>query len=123
LEIGGKVIALMHGHGEWLHYIYDKFLFALEGYRLERYLPLLLGQVPDSDVVVFGHTHVVENMIVEGKLLFNPGPATTGNNQGMPSYGILNIERDGNVRGEVRYLKGYSLSGKKWKRTERKNTD
>lgn len=46
----------------------------------------------DADVIVFGHSHVPMNEIIDGILFFNPG-------QARESFGILTI--DGEVKGEI----------------------
>jgi uncharacterized protein len=40
--------------------------------------------IPGVDVIVFGHTHIVFNRVINGVLVFNPGSARD-------SYGILNL--------------------------------
>ena len=37
LEIGGTAFALMHGHGSWWHYFWDKWVYVAQGYQLKRY--------------------------------------------------------------------------------------
>ena len=42
------------------------------------------------DVIIFGHSHVAVNKLVDGILFFNPGSATD-NLSGDTSYGIIEI--------------------------------
>ena len=52
---------------------------------------------PDADVVVFGHSHVpVDELGVDGQLLFNPGSPTQRRRQPVRTYGHL-VLRDGAV--------------------------
>ncbi len=45
------------------------------------------------DVIVYGHSHLAQNEVIDGVLLFNPGTATE-------SFGILTVD-DGVVMGEI----------------------
>jgi len=45
------------------------------------------------DVIVYGHSHLAQNKVIDGVLLFNPGTATE-------SFGILTVD-DGVVKGEI----------------------
>lgn len=59
----------------------------------------LTAQFPDSDAILFGHTHEPYNLKVNDTLLLNPG-------QGYPSFmvpaslGILTVTNEG-LRGEI----------------------
>ncbi|MFP4640810.1 MAG: metallophosphoesterase family protein [Dehalococcoidia bacterium] len=46
----------------------------------------------DVDIIIFGHSHMPFNEVLDGCLLFNPGRA-------MKSYGILTIEEE--VKSEI----------------------
>lgn len=120
LEINGVVVAVLHGHGSWGHYIRDKVRFFFEGYRLEAYLPLLTSTHPEAKVVVFGHTHFPENINYDGKLIFNPGSASLvwkDAPQIFPTFGLLHFYQGGEVRGEVVPIKGARLEGRTWVKT------
>lgn len=115
VQVNGVSIALMHGHGGWRRYFWDKWIYLRRGYQFERYQKLLLRAAQGAQVVVFGHTHRVENVTVGGQLLFNPGSASFGFKRGMlPSFGILEI-RGEVVRGSIVSLQGYEVSGGTWK--------
>jgi len=70
-EAGGKKIGLVHGWG------------APWGIA-ER----VRKQFAGVDIVIFGHSHLRCNRLVEGVLLVNPGP-------GSDSYALLTIDGDG----------------------------
>lgn len=75
LSVNGIRITLAHGHRSMLHYIYDKWVYLLRGYDFERYTQHLPQDYPDSDVIIFGHTHYQAVHWVDGRLFFNPGAA------------------------------------------------
>jgi uncharacterized protein len=45
------------------------------------------------NVIVYGHSHLAQNEVIDGVLFFNPGTATE-------SFGILTVD-DGVVKGEI----------------------
>jgi putative phosphoesterase len=64
----------------------------------------LRARFPSCDVVVFGHSHIPVNEIVDGQLLFNPGSATQRRRQPHRTLGVLDI-RDGSVaKHEIRVV-------------------
>ena len=72
---GGKRIGLVHGSGgPWDIVERTRQMFD------------------DVDIIIYGHSHESHNGIVQGVLLFNPGPARK-------SFGILTIEDD--AKGEI----------------------
>lgn len=118
LEVAGVKIALMHGHGSWFHYIVDKWFYLRQGYRLERYSPILLKAAEGARVIVYGHTHVAESLWIGEQYIFNPGSASFGLGRTMnPGWGLLNIYPEGRVEGEIFELRGYRVVRKEWVET------
>lgn len=116
MDLAGISVALMHGHMGWIQYLIDKLGYLREGYRFERYLPLLQRAAKGARVIVTGHTHRKKCVWIDGQLLFNPGSASFGYKRGLdPSWGLLSIYPGGNVKGEIFALRGYQLEGKIWK--------
>jgi putative phosphoesterase len=115
-RFNGCQVALMHGHGSWVNYWIDKLSYHKDGYRLERYLPVLMNTVPEADVVVFGHTHYPEINWKNRKLLFNPGSACAMiPHLGLvPSIGLLRINEMGKVEAEIIRLQGACIEKHKW---------
>jgi uncharacterized protein len=75
LELGGVRIGMVHDSGR-------------SSGRAERMRRLF----PDCAVVVFGHSHApVEQVGVDGQLLFNPGSPTQRRLQPRPSFGVLKL--------------------------------
>lgn len=85
LDVGGKKIGLMHGYGnpDGLISVLKKEFF---------------DQKPD--IIVFGHSHVPLNEVIDGALFFNPGSATDTVFAPYRSYGIINIEK-GEIKAEI----------------------
>jgi predicted phosphodiesterase len=71
----GVRITLTHGHRSMLQYLFDKWAYIRIGYRFERYYRQLSADYPNSDVIIFGHTHFQTATWVNGQLFFNPGAA------------------------------------------------
>lgn len=96
IEVEGRRIGLVHGHGGWVKYLTGKVHDRL-GYREEYYLKIVaesFGRVDAArlDAIVFGHTHRVFTEIRSGVLLFNPGPvAPDYYNTPGPQIGLLRV--------------------------------
>jgi putative phosphoesterase len=111
----GVPLTLVHGMGTWRNYFFDKFKYALTGYRLGRYQGYMRRSVADAKVVVYGHTHHAENKWQDGRLWFNPGSAVHGDwYTHSPSYGLLHFSQDGAVVGEIIKLTGAHLEYHQW---------
>jgi uncharacterized protein len=49
-------------------------------------------QFPDADLVIFGHSHVpIDEIGIEGQVLFNPGSATQRRSQPHRTFGRLSL--------------------------------
>ena len=94
VEIAGKRIGLIHGHGSWLRYLVHK-VTDLPKYNKRRYCHMAYEAFVDErvDAIVFGHTHRPDRVMHRGVLLFNPGPVapkyyeTAG-----PQIGLMHID-------------------------------
>lgn len=89
LELAGHKILLTHGHL----------------YRVKHACQKLLDRAKKLQVkaVVFGHTHIVKNVVEDDILLFNPGSISFPMGGTGPSYGLLEIDNKG-ITGEIFYL-------------------
>lgn len=115
LEVGGVKLALMHGHGSWWHYFWDKWVYMAQGYRFERYCRLVTRSAPEAQVIVFGHTHHAECVWVGRQLLINPGSASRGFRKDQtPTFGVLEIFEKGDMIGKIVELTGYTAAGGNW---------
>ncbi|NLI13481.1 metallophosphoesterase family protein [Pelotomaculum propionicicum] len=81
IDLAGRRILLTHGHIGWGKHWPDKIL--------ER------AREAGAEAIVFGHTHMAENVKEDGVLFFNPGSIGKPRDQARPSYGVLEISEDG----------------------------
>jgi putative phosphoesterase len=91
IEVEGKRLGLVHGHGGWSRYLRSKVRDRF-GYDEELYLKIVHGSFGPVDAIVFGHTHRFYRAERAGILLFNPGPiAPDFYNTSGPQVGLLHI--------------------------------
>ena len=91
IEVAGRRIGLVHGHGGWSRYVRSKVRDRL-GYNEEHYLKIVRGSFGAVDAIVFGHTHRFYQAEQSGILLFNPGPvAPDFYNTPGPQVGLLHV--------------------------------
>jgi putative phosphoesterase len=79
VELEGVKILLTHGHLYGVKYGYDRLLTRAKELSVK--------------IVVFGHTHMTENVIIDNVLLLNPGSAVFPRSGGSGTYAVLNIEK------------------------------
>jgi len=82
-QIEGKKIGIIHGFGS--------------PYGLESRVGTAL---PGVDVVLYGHSHRPQNLLLNGVLFFNPGSLTNNRFSPFHSYGIIELDSRG-VQGEI----------------------
>lgn len=114
INIRGVNIGLMHGHEGFWRYVYEKFEMLFRGYRFSSYLQLMLKTFPSADIIVYGHTHIPENVRAEGKLIFNPGSAGIGRWNTSPTFGLLMVESREHFKAEIRQLSGAKRVKREW---------
>lgn len=115
LLLNGVGVILQHGHGTFGDYLVDKWDYVWRGYRFERYARIVRRAAGDAQVLVFGHTHHAECVWEQDRLLFNPGSACMPpNRNGTPSFGVLKIQANGSLAGEIRSLGSLKWDGKRW---------
>jgi len=91
VEVAGRRIGLVHGHGGWSRYLCSKLRDQF-GYDEEHYLKIVHGSFGPVDAIVFGHTHRFYRAERSGILLFNPGPiAPDFYNTAGPQVGLLHV--------------------------------
>lgn len=89
IEVNGKKLALYHGRGCYP-------IFGMSSHLASHF------KGTKVDAILFGHTHVAANEMVDGTLFFNPGTTAHKFPTLKPSYGILTI--DGSIHAEIHYL-------------------
>ena len=106
LSFHGVQIGMMHGHGSWKQYLWDKPFFYWRGYHHARLLPRLQAAFPQARVIVFGHGHAALNQWINGQLFFNPGSPHLPDRKDLArSVGVLRISAENEVSGEIIELK------------------
>ncbi len=111
----GVRIAMQHGMGSFWHYWWDKLKYMTIGYRFPRYKRLLLRTTPGNDVMMFGHTHHAVNLVENGVLFFNPGSVVmTPPSFPPPSFGVLHLDGQGGVRGEIIEMRRIPIVAGNW---------
>lgn len=91
IEVEGRRIGLMHGHGGWGRYLVGKVLDQID-FSEEYYLRIVQRSFGSVDAIVFGHTHRPLCQSRAGVLLFNPGSvAPTYYTQTGPQIGVLHV--------------------------------
>ena len=114
-EMAGVRFALTHGHFGFLNYWVDKVRYVLQGYDPQRYLTKALVQAKGADVVVFGHSHKMECLQVNGVYLVNPGAAGLGLRREIhATAGCVSIFPRGAVRIEIVEFTNARLVGRRW---------
>jgi len=102
LVLFGVTLGLTHGHGGWANYFRDKMRYVALGYRFDHYYQILRRDFPDSQVIVYGHTHRAENRRINGQLIFNPGSACCPIGiRHPPSIGLLHFYPGQQVIGQI----------------------
>jgi hypothetical protein len=86
LEVNGKRLGLVHGHG-------SSFPRGLQKGLRTRF------NGDKIDAILYGHTHVIRNRIVDDILYFNPGSAAGRFPAYHGSYGVLTV--DDTIKAEI----------------------
>lgn len=86
ITVGDKKIGMTHGMSRGKTYMsaYGEFI------------------EDDVDCIVYGHSHIPHNEVINGILFFNPGSATQRRFQPRHSVGILHIDQK--IVGEIIYF-------------------
>jgi len=80
LEIGKHRIYMVHGHRDM---IYGRFEMLVQR-----------AKAHDCDMVLFGHTHIYFDKVVEGVRLLNPGSIWRNRDGSKPSYMVIIFDGD-----------------------------
>ena len=101
LEIDGKRLGLVHGNGSSMPSGLQRGLKArFKGEKL--------------DAILYGHTHVIQNKVVDDTLYFNPGSVAGKFPAYRRSYGILRV--NGTIESEVIPIISHYKKGTLWHR-------
>jgi len=104
LQYEQVTIGMTHGHGNWRKYLKEKYLYLIEGpTRFSYFENLVIEIFPDTDVIIFGHSHAPLNKLFDRQLLFNPGSPAIKHifiPNSRQTVGLLHINGK-KVRGEI----------------------
>jgi len=86
IEVAGKKIWLTHGHR----------------YSVKQGAGDLIewGRQYEVDIIIYGHTHIPDQLWHEGLLIFNPGSAAEPR-AGFGTCGVIEIANDGKIKGQI----------------------
>ena len=84
VEVNGKRMGLFHGY--WFPFFTKERIKAI--FRKDK-----------VDAIIYGHTHVIRNEIIDDILFFNPGSATAQWPAPWKTYGLLKIDEQ--IKGQV----------------------
>lgn len=92
IQIGTHKVFMAHGH---------QFYVSMTLEHLIRE-----ARERNADIIIFGHTHVPYLEIGRDMAVMNPGSLTYPRQEGrLPSYIILEIDENGKISGEIKYIK------------------
>ncbi len=83
IHLSGKKILMLHGHNHHVKWGYDRIAYY--------------GQKKEADILLFGHTHVPFMDYYGKMLLLNPGSISLPRATSIPTFGIINFEKEGKV--------------------------
>lgn len=111
-----KIICL-HGHGRPLYYLVDKAYFMATGRQQRFTMPWIERHFTSSQIIIYGHTHIMRNQKIGEQLFFNPGsPTKSAFDGGALTYGVLDIFPDGKIESRFQNLSGWRRNGRDWEK-------
>ncbi len=85
---------------------YRAFLTHGHQRQVARGIETLFSEITDADIVMFGHTHRPVITRHQGRIYLNPGSLSYPRQEGrVPSYIIMEIDKNGNAHYTLNYLK------------------
>lgn len=104
-QINGVKVTLAHGHMSIWHWFFNYvrlFLFGTVS-GLQKFQSQLARAYPDADVIIYGHTHIRHDEVMDGIRFLNPGVSyPERRNQYQSQYAVLTITSQGEVRAEFK---------------------
>ena len=87
LTLMGKKIFMCHGHQHGVKRSYS----TVSDYGLSK----------AADIILFGHTHVPYLYPTKNLIVMNPGSISSGRNEKKETFGLLEIEENGEMHGTI----------------------
>jgi putative phosphoesterase len=96
LTLAGRTIGLIHGNqAPEIERAYLKPSYTYDSPPVSAFYEFLLRELPEADVIIFGHLNVPVVRHEEGCLLINPGSVAPYRNHS--SFGILHLDAEVDV--------------------------
>ena len=83
LNIGGHTLLLIHGHRHLLFHDPSPLIMNAKQFG--------------CDVVLYGHTHVYHDTVIDNIRFLNPGSIGRNRDGSMPGYMLVTIKEDGSI--------------------------
>ncbi len=109
-EYGDTEICLLHGHGTLPQYLRMKVSYwrgKLNPRFISRQLP---PEAAESDIVLFGHSHIPQIWTEDGKLFINPGAfseGSPGDRFRFPAFAWFRLEPSRRIIAEILFKQDY----------------
>jgi hypothetical protein len=99
IRVKNHKILLVHSH---------QFPYSLREKRMAKRAKEL-----GCDIVIYGHTHVGDQSVVDGVTMINPGSMRLPRDGKSPSYAVITIEDDGEIHTEWVHKENWPFFAKK----------
>jgi putative phosphoesterase len=88
LRLGGRTIGLQHGHQR--HALQDRYIgLGYDTPEMDLFYQAMATQLPDAEIIVFGHFHVPVVKRWNDRLFVNPGSVAPTN--GRSTFALLDL--------------------------------
>jgi len=95
LHLGGRTIGLKHGHQR--HALQDRYIgLGYDAPEMELFYQAMATQLPDVEIIVFGHFHAPLVKRWNDRLFVNPGSVAP--THGRSTFALLDLGADVNAR-------------------------
>ena len=95
LSLGGRTIGLKHGHQR--HALQDRYIgLGYDTPEMELFFQAMATQLPETEIIVFGHFHAPVVKRWQDRLFINPGAVAP--TRGRSTFALLELGDEANVR-------------------------
>ena len=95
LHLGGRTIGLKHGHQR--HALQDRYIgLGYDAPEMELFYQAMAAQLPDAEIIVFGHFHAPVVKRWNDRLFVNPGSVAP--THGRSTFALLDLGAEVDVR-------------------------
>lgn len=107
LDVNGLSIGLAHGHLSIQQYLRDLFRFMILRHQVNfrYYQRLMHSAFPQADLIIYGHTHIQVDEVMDGQHYLNPGSIyPCKKNKFHPQFATLHISNVGELTVDLHTL-------------------